>query len=81
MEIDYRRFAPVYPRSKRWQRLYNGRSAVERVNSYFKEVLGLERHCLRGKNAIKLRVLLAGITLNIRTLMSLKRKEALARAG
>jgi hypothetical protein len=42
---------------------------------------GLERHCLRGKNAIKLRVLLAEIILNIRTLMSLERQEALAQTG
>ncbi len=82
MKTDYRRFAPVYPRSKRWKRLYNGRSAVERINSYLKEVLQLERHCLRGKKAIKLRVLFASITINVRTLMSLRRqKAALAEAA
>ncbi len=72
VQTDWRRFAPVYPRSKRWKRLYNGRSAVERVNSYFKEVLRLEDHCLRGKAAIRLRVLMASLTLNIRTLMQLQ---------
>ncbi len=72
METDPRRFAPVYPGSKRWQRLYNGRSAVERVNSYVKEVLRLEDHCLRGKAAISLRVLLAAVTLNVRTLLALR---------
>ncbi len=81
METDYRRFAPVYPRSKRWKRLYNGRSAVERINSYLKEVLQLERHCLRGKKAIKLRVLFASITLNVRTLVSLRAQKALAQAA
>ena len=73
METDSRRFAPIYPKSHRWRRLYNGRSAVERINSYLKEVLGLERHCLRGKDAIHLRVLLASLTLNIRTLIHLRR--------
>ena len=72
MELDPRRFAPVYPRSKRWKRLYNGRSAVERVNAYLKDVLPLERHALRGRAAIKLRVLLASMTLNLRTLMMLR---------
>jgi hypothetical protein len=72
METDIRRFAPIYPRSKKWQRLYNGRTAVERVNSYVKEVLRLEDHCLRGKAAISLRVLLAAITLNLRTLLALR---------
>jgi hypothetical protein len=81
METDVRRFAPVYPRSKRWQRLYNGRSAVERINSYVKGDLQLERHCLRGRNAIKLRVLLAATTLNIRTLISLRQKAAAAKAA
>ena len=81
MSTDYRRFAPVYPRSKRWKRLYNGRSAVERINSYLKEVLQLERHCLRGKNSIKLRVLVASITLNVRTLMKLRAVQAQSQAA
>ena len=81
VETDWRRFAPVYPRSKRWKRLYNGRSAVERINSYLKEVLGLERHAVRGRNAIKLRVLLSSISLNVRTLMSLRRKVAVSELG
>jgi hypothetical protein len=81
MDLDPRRFAPVYPQSKRWKRLYKGRSGVERINSYVKEVLDLEDHCLRGKNAIKLRVLLASITLNVRTLVSLRRQKAKALAA
>lgn len=80
MTTDYRRFAPVYPRSHRWKRLYRGRSAIERINGYLKEVLQLERHCLRGLNAIKLRVLLAGLTLNARTLLALRREKASAAA-
>lgn len=77
-ETDFRRFAPVYPRSKRWRRLYNGRSAVERAFSYAKEVLPLQRHALRGKKAIELRVLLSAITINIRVLAALRRPKALA---
>jgi len=76
MKTDFRRFAPVYPRSKKWKRLYNGRSAVERVNSYFKEVLRLEDHCLRGRKAISLRVLLAATTLNLRTLLAMRAQRA-----
>jgi len=72
MKTDFRRFAPVYPRSKKWQRLYNGRTAAERVNSYLKEVLRLEDHCLRGIKAIRVRALLAAITLNLRTLLALR---------
>ncbi len=76
MDTDVRRFAPIYPRSKKWQRLYNGRSSVERVNSYLKEVLRLEDHCLRGLKAISLRVLLAATTLNLRTLLVLRAARA-----
>jgi hypothetical protein len=76
MAIDSRRLAPIYPRSKQWKRRYNGRSAVERVNSYLKEVLRLEDHCLRGLKAINLRLLLASVTLNLRTLMVLRAAAA-----
>ena len=78
METDYRRFAPIYPRSKRWKRLYNGRTAVERINSYLKEVLRLEDHCLRGMAAISVRVLLASITINVRTLVAVRAMKAQA---
>jgi len=81
MALDVRRFAPVYPRSKRWKRLYNGRSAVERINSYLKEVLQLEEHCLRGKDAIEIRALLATTTVNVRTLVSLRAAKAATTAA
>ena len=80
LETDPRRFAPIYPRSKRWTRVYKGRTSVERINSFLKEVLQIERHYLRGRNAIKLRVLLASVTLNIRTLVSL-RSQAVSEAA
>ena len=81
MKTDARRFAPVYPLSKQWKRKYNGRTAVERVNSYLKEVLRLEEHCLRGKAAIALRVTLAAVTINLRTLMVLREAKSLAKAA
>jgi hypothetical protein len=81
METDCRRFAPVYPQSHRWKRLYNGRSAVERINSYVKGVLRLEDHCLRGKNAITLRSLLAATTLNLRTVISLRQAKVQSEAA
>ncbi len=45
------------------------------------EVLPLERHALRAKAAIELRVLLAAITINVRTLNSLRRVKALVNAA
>lgn len=76
MDADIRRFAPIYPRSKKWKRLYNGRSAAERANSYLKGVLRLEGHCLRGLKAISLRVVLASTVLNLRTLLALRAARA-----
>ena len=74
MRTDPRRFAPIYPRSSRWKRLMRGRTAVERYNSYVKEVLRLEDHCVRGKAAVHLRVVLCALTVNLGTL--LKTREA-----
>jgi len=81
METDWRRFASVYPQSKKWERMYNGRTAVERVNSYLKEILRLEAHALRGKAAIELRVTLASVTLNLRTLMVLREAKSRAKGA
>jgi len=57
---------PSVPReSKKWQRLYRMRTAVERVNSRVKELLGLDRLTVRGigkvmvRAAISLLVMLA----------------------
>ena len=73
--VDIRRFAPVYPPSKRWKRLYKGRTAVERINGFAKNVLKLDQHALRGKAAIELQALLAAITINVRTLAALRAKR------
>ena len=43
-----RRHLPVPRETKKWQRLYRLRTAVERVNSRVKELLGLDKLTLRG---------------------------------
>lgn len=78
MKVDARRFSPIYPHSKHWERAYKGRSAVERLFSIFKESYHLEDHALRGKDAIELRVLLASITLNATTLQRVEASKAKA---
>lgn len=75
MEVDPRRFAPIYPHSKRWQRLYNGRSSVERFFGYCKTRLQLENHALRGQAAIELRCYLAAISLNVLTMLRLRQQR------
>ena len=45
---DPRRHPPVPRESKKWERLYRMRTAIERVNSRLKEFLGLRRITVRG---------------------------------
>ena len=76
MRTDPRRFAPIYPHSKRWKRAYNGRSASERFFSIIKECYALEGHAQRGQAAMELRTLLAAITLNASTLLRVQTAKA-----
>jgi hypothetical protein len=56
---DPRRHPPVPRESKKWKRLYQLRSAVERVNSRVKELLGLRRITVRGIARVTVRTLLS----------------------
>jgi len=62
---DVRRHPPVPRESKKFQRLYKMRTAVERVNSRLKDLLGLNKITLRGivkvtvRSALSLLVMLA----------------------
>jgi len=62
---DVRRHPPLPRESKKWERLYRMRTAVERVNSRVKELLGLGKITLRGikkvtvRSALSLLVMLA----------------------
>ena len=62
---DVRRHPPVPRESKKWKRLYNMRTAVERVNSRVKKLLGLGEITLRGiqkvtvRSALSLLIMLA----------------------
>jgi hypothetical protein len=54
-----RRHPPVPRESKKWQRLYRLRTAVERVNSRVKELLGLATITVRGIGKVTVRSLLS----------------------
>ena len=56
---DPRRHPPVPRETKKWARLYKLRSAVERVNSRVKGLLGLRRVTLRGLAKVTTRSLLS----------------------
>lgn len=59
MKEDPRRHVPVPRESKKWARLYRMRTAVERVNSRVKELLGLDRITVRGLAKVTVRSLLS----------------------
>jgi len=59
MKEDARRHVPVPHETKKWARLYRMRTAVERVNSRVKDLLGLRKITLRGLAKVTLRSLLS----------------------
>jgi hypothetical protein len=59
MKEDRRRFTPVARSSYKWKRLYKKRTSVERVNSRLDVSYGFERHTIRGKKKMKIRVSMA----------------------
>lgn len=59
MEEDRRIFTPVARSSYKWEKLYNKRTSVERVNSRIDVSFGFERHYIRGLSKMKLRCGLA----------------------
>ncbi len=56
---DPRRHPPVPRETRKWERLYRLRSAVERVNSRVKDLLGLRRITMRRINKVTMRCALS----------------------
>jgi len=56
LNLDRRIFTPIARPSNKWDKAYHRRSSVERVNSRIDQVLGFERHTIRGKSKMKMRV-------------------------
>jgi hypothetical protein len=59
LETDRRIFTPIPRHTPRWEKAYDRRTSVERVNSRLDRVLGFELHTIRGLAKMKLRVTLA----------------------
>jgi hypothetical protein len=56
---DPRRHPPVPRESRKWQRLYKMRTAIERVNSRVKDLLGLGKITVRGMGKVTVRAVLS----------------------
>ena len=59
LELDRRIFTPIARPTDKWQKAYDRRTSVERVNSRIDQVLGFEHHTIRGKDKMEMRVTLA----------------------
>jgi hypothetical protein len=73
-EQDWRRFGPIAHGTKKRKRLYNGRTATERVNSRLKDGLTLDELTVRGQKRITLKLDLAIIVLYALALGHLRKK-------
>ena len=61
---DERVFLPVARDSKKFKRLYKGRTSVERLNGRIDRDYMFEDHCIRGHKKMKLMLSLTLLTMN-----------------
>lgn len=59
LDMDRRIFTPIARHTDKWDKAYDRRTSVERVNSRLDQVLGFEHHTIRGKAKMKMRVSVA----------------------
>ena len=70
LEEDRRIFTPIDRASYKWEREYNKRTAVERVNGRLEMSFGFKNHTIRGLNKMKAR---CGLSLCVMLAMALGR--------
>lgn len=70
LSMDRRVFTPIDRASYKWEKEYNKRSAVERVNSRLDVSFGFELHTIRGMAKMKIR---CGLALCVMLAMALER--------
>ena len=75
LETDRRIFVPIARSSYKWQRMDNGRTAVERVNSRIDLSFGFQHHFIRGKEKMTLRVGLALLVMLSMALARMRRDQ------
>jgi len=73
LELNRRIFTPIARSSQKWEKAYNLRTSVERVNSRIDLLLGFEHHTIRGKDKMKMRM---GLALVVMLAMALGRIRA-----
>jgi len=76
LSTDPRIFTPTPRHTPKFQRLYNRRTAIERVNGILDNVLGLEWHTMRGRARVELRVTLSLCAMLAMAVGRIKKGEA-----
>ena len=76
LERDRRIFTPIARTSRRWEKAYKRRSAVERVFSRLDRVFKLKKHTIRGKAKMETRVGLAFLVLVCMALAKVRANQA-----
>ena len=70
LETDRRIFTPIDRASHKWERYYDKRTSIERVNSRLDVSFGFEKHYIRGKKKMEVR---CGIALCVMLAMAVGR--------
>ena len=75
LEEDRRVFTPVARQSYKWDRIYDARTSVERVNSRLDVSYGFENHTIRGIEKMKLKCSLSLIVMLAMAVGRIKEKQ------
>jgi len=76
LELDRRIFTPIARPTPKWDKAYDHRTAVERVNSRIDQVLQFERHTIRGQAKMETRITLALIVVLAMALGRIRANQA-----
>ena len=76
LELDRRVFTPVARQSYKWDKIYNARTSVERVNSRLDVSYGFENHTIRGIDKMKLKCSLSLMVMLAMAVGRIKEKQA-----
>jgi transposase len=75
LEVDRRVFTPLARQSYKWKRIYNARTAVERVNSRLDVSYGFENHTIRGIDKMRLKCSLSLMVMLAMAVGRIKEKQ------
>jgi len=76
LDTDRRIFTPIARHIGKWEKAYDRRTSVERVNSRLDRVLGFELHTIRGMEKMRLRVTLALVVMLATALGRIRANQA-----